>query len=402
MATLSILPILPAGGSSFLPDQKILKKQQLLMAAAGVMAPAQVEVEMEEIPATPDYEARKDHRKEVNGPNAQITQWDMIFYGTETPAQPEDVANPSQSNQFNLYGNDMAHNDVEYDSTGQWRNMQQQYPFPFQVGEVGMTRDHSNTAACLKWSDRKCLECNDSAYMFEDQCYDVCPVHTYPLDKFKAEEDEQDDEVTRGPVNPYSSSPTDHSLLMSNSLDDKQDPLQAEDRRRRTPLTQLVEVPSRVCAACDRSCLECYGALASQCSTCSPGSQLRKILNETFCYAYVVRSTGMASVVDISKMDDRDTQQYMTGTTVLLLVSVIFTLMGVAVAGGIVYHRRAMARSNELYSRVSLIPGDESDSDEDELFTAHFPARKSGVNIYHDEEPSKKIFGEEEISHLEP
>ncbi|XP_033167342.1 furin-like protease 1 isoform X1 [Drosophila mauritiana] len=326
---------------------------------------------------------------------AQITQWDMIFYGTETPAQPEDVANPSQSNQFNLYGNDMAHNDVEYDSTGQWRNMQQ-------VGEVGMTRDHSNTAACLKWSDRKCLECNDSAYMFEDQCYDICPVHTYPLDKFKAEEDEQDDEVTRGPVNPYSSSPTDHSSLMSNSLDDKQDPLQAEDRRRRTPLTQLVEVPSRVCAACDRSCLECYGALASQCSTCSPGSQLRKILNETFCYAYVVRSTGMASVVDISKMDDRDTQQYMTGTTVLLLVSVIFTLMGVAVAGGIVYHRRAMARSNELYSRVSLIPGDESDSGEDELFTAHFPARKSGVNIYHDEEPSKKIFGEEEISHLEP
>jgi len=69
MATLSILPILPAGGSSFLPDQKILKKQQLLMAAAGVMAPAQVEVEMEEVQATPDYEEPRDHRKEVNGPN---------------------------------------------------------------------------------------------------------------------------------------------------------------------------------------------------------------------------------------------------------------------------------------------------------------------------------------------
>lgn len=39
------------------------------MAAAGVMAPAQVEVEMEEVHATPDYEARKDQRKEVNGPN---------------------------------------------------------------------------------------------------------------------------------------------------------------------------------------------------------------------------------------------------------------------------------------------------------------------------------------------
>lgn len=59
---------------------------------------------------------------------AQITQWDMIFYGTETPAQPSDQANPSQANQFNLYGNDMAHNDIEYDSTGQWRNMQQVSP----------------------------------------------------------------------------------------------------------------------------------------------------------------------------------------------------------------------------------------------------------------------------------
>ncbi|XP_037714457.1 furin-like protease 1 isoform X2 [Drosophila subpulchrella] len=336
---------------------------------------------------------------------AQITQWDMIFYGTETPAQPEDVANPSQTNQFNLYGNDMAHNDIEYDSTGQWRNMQQ-------VGEVGMARDHSNTAACLKWSDRKCLECNDTAYMYEDLCYDVCPVHTYPIDKFEVDEEDLDDDVSRGPVNPYSSPTTDHPSVVSNSIDDKQDPLQAEDRRRRrrsrtfiteSPLTPLVETPARICAVCDRSCLACHGPLVSQCSTCSPGSQLRKISNETFCYAYVVRSTGLASVVEISEMGDRSTQQYMTGTTVLLLVSVVFTLMGVAVAGGIVYHRRAMARSNELYSRVSLMAGDESDSDnEDELFRAHFLGKKNDVIEYRDEAPSEKISEKEEISHLVP
>ncbi|XP_070072195.1 furin-like protease 1 isoform X2 [Drosophila takahashii] len=332
---------------------------------------------------------------------AQITQWDMIFYGTETPAQPEDVANPSQSNQFNLYGNDMAHNDIEYDSTGQWRNMQQ-------VGEVGMTRDHSNTAACLKWSDRKCLECNDTAYMYEDLCYDVCPLHTYPFDKLAADEEELDDDVSRAPVNPYSSPTTDHpSSVMSNSIDDSHDPLQAEDRRRRRRsltteggLTPLVETPARICAVCDRSCLACHGPLASQCSTCSPGSQLRKILNETFCYAYVVRSTGMASVVDISEIG---TQQYMAGTTVLLLVALVFTLMGVLVAGGIVYHRRAMAQNNELYSRVSLMAGDESDSDnEDELFRAHFLGKKRDVIEYRDEAPSEKISEKEEISHLVP
>uniref|UniRef100_A0A6P4EUX2 furin n=1 Tax=Drosophila rhopaloa TaxID=1041015 RepID=A0A6P4EUX2_DRORH len=396
MATLSILPILPAGGSSFLPDQKILKKQQLLMAAAGVMAPAQVEVEMEEIQATPDYGEARDQRKEDNGPNAQITQWDMIFYGTETPAQPEDLANPSQPNPFNLYGNDMAHNDLEYDSTGQWRNMQQ-------VGDVGMTRDHRNTAACLKWSDRKCLECNDSSYMFEDQCYDVCPVHTYPLDKLESDEEELDDDVSRGPLNPYSRPTTNHPSSMSNSLDGKQDPLQAEDRRRRrrsysagAPLTQLVETPTRICADCDRSCLACHGPLASQCSTCSPGSQLRKIQNDTFCYAYVVRSTGMATVEDISQVGERSTLHYFTATTVLLLVAVIITLMGAVIAAGIVYHRRATARSNEIYSRVSLMTGDESDSDnEDELFRAHFLGKKRDVIEYRDEAPSE----EKEISH---
>ncbi|SPP83991.1 blast:Furin-like protease 1%2C isoforms 1/1-X/2 [Drosophila guanche] len=144
----SFLPDLPAGGSSFLPDQKILKKQQLLMAAAGVMAP--VEVEVQDSSSSSSSTAQGTARKSSNGPNAQITQWDMIFYGTETPAQPEDQANVNQQNQFNLYGNDMAHNDIEYDVTGQWRNMQQ-------VGDVGMAQDRSNTAACLKWSDRKCL-----------------------------------------------------------------------------------------------------------------------------------------------------------------------------------------------------------------------------------------------------
>jgi len=244
--------------------------------------------------------------------------------------------------------------------------------------------------------------------MYEDLCYDVCPVHTYPIDKFEVDEEDLDDDVSRGPVNPYSSPTTDHPSVMSNSIDDKQDPLQAEDRRRRrsgsfTTLTPLVETPARICAVCDRSCLACHGPLVSQCSTCSAGSQLRKISNETFCYAYVVRSTGMASVVEMSEMGDSSTQQYMTGTTVLLLVSVVFTLMGVAVAGGIVYHRRAMARSNELYSRVSLMAGDESDSDnEDELFRAHFLGKKSDVIEYRDEAPSEKISEKEEISHLVP
>lgn len=71
MPSLPILPAMPAGGSSFLPDQKILKKQQLLMAAAGVMGPAaQVEIQMEDVEvenATPEREEPRGQRKD--GPN---------------------------------------------------------------------------------------------------------------------------------------------------------------------------------------------------------------------------------------------------------------------------------------------------------------------------------------------
>ncbi|KAH8383890.1 hypothetical protein KR009_011094 [Drosophila setifemur] len=402
MPSLPILPAMPAGGSSFLPDQKILKKQQLLMAAAGVMGPAQVELEMDmdhvAEQASPDREEpRGAQRKEGPGPNAQITQWDMIFYGTETPAQPEDQVNPSRANQFNLYGNEMANNDIEYDSSGQYRNMQQ-------VGEVGMTRDHSNTAACLKWSDRKCLECKDPSYMFEDLCYDVCPLHTYPFDKLAAEQEDMEDDVTSGPVNPYSPT-TDHPSSVSNSIDDKQDPLQAEDRRRRRSpsLIKLVETPSRICATCEKSCLACHGALPSQCSTCYPGSQLRKIQNETFCYAYVVRSTGMATLVDVSEMADpqHGAPSYINGTTALLLLGLVFSLVGVVVAGGIVYHRRETARSNEFYSRVALMGDDDSDSEnDDELFRAHFPGKSSKSSTSEEISVEAEEAEEEESIHL--
>ncbi|EDV93508.1 GH19349 [Drosophila grimshawi] len=149
-ALAALPPALPAGGSSFLPDQRILKKQQLLMAAAGVLAPLDDDVSAADEDADDDEEGGLQLAPSSYRKNAQITQWDMILYGTEVPAQPDDQPHENQQSQFNMYGNDLAHNDIEHDASGQWRNMQQ-------VGEVGMTQDRSNPAACLKWNDQKCL-----------------------------------------------------------------------------------------------------------------------------------------------------------------------------------------------------------------------------------------------------
>ncbi|XP_032289718.1 furin-like protease 1, isoforms 1/1-X/2 isoform X1 [Drosophila virilis] len=381
-------PILPAGGSSFLPDQRILKKQQLLMAAAGVLTPQNGDDDMSANDEEDDSEegilqlAPSSFGKS-SAANAQITQWDMILYGTEVPAQPKDQIHENQQSQFNVFGNDMAHNDIEHDASGQWRNMQQ-------VGEVGMTQDRSNAAACLKWSDQKCLDCREPSFFYMDLCYDECPQHTFA----QVNSDELDEEVTLSDIDAAVaiSTPDGNDLPSTGkSSINQDDPLQAAERRRRssdssTSTLLLTPRQSRICSSCDKSCLRCYGPNASQCSTCYPGNQLRKLLqtNETYCYAYVVRST----VVDVSNPANAQLAsdakiQYMNWSTALLVIAVVVSLVGMGVAGGIVYNRRAAKA--ELYTRVALIAEDDSDEEQEvEVFKAHlhYP---SDVLEYHDE-----------------
>lgn len=57
--------------------------------------------------------------------SAQITQWDLIFHGTETPAQPND---PFAFGIDGAVSNEMDQNTLDFDgqtASGQWRNMQQ-------------------------------------------------------------------------------------------------------------------------------------------------------------------------------------------------------------------------------------------------------------------------------------
>ncbi|KAH8358982.1 hypothetical protein KR093_003624, partial [Drosophila rubida] len=379
---------LPAGGSSFLPDQRILKKQQLLMAAAGVITPVDVfaDENIDNDDDTADGNANNDGDDggEDEEEEAQVELWDMILYGTETPAQPEDAPHPNQPSQFHSYGDgdELAHNDIEHDASGQWRNMQQ-------VGEAGVSQDRSNAAACLKWSDRKCLECRESSYFYEDLCYDECPLHTYAKFNYNILEESE----TEG-----DGATTEHSSIAdinNNGLVDKDDPLQAAERRRRrrsesTSDNTLSLTPrhNKVCANCDASCLRCYGPNNSQCSTCPPGSQLRKLpqTNETYCYAYVVRST----------VDGADEQaghnakmQFMQWSTALLMIGMIVSLVGVAVAGAMVYYRRAT--KEEVYTRVALMTEDDSDEDQNmDIYTAR-PHAPRDVIEYHDEVWPQKL-----------
>ncbi|XP_030376471.1 furin-like protease 1 isoform X1 [Scaptodrosophila lebanonensis] len=308
---------------------------------------------------------------------AQVTQWDMIFYGTDQPAQPDDQQHDNQKNNFS--GSDMLHNDIEFDASDQWRNMQQ------------VAEDRSNTAACLKWSDQKCLECNASTYYYLGLCYDQCPAHSYPSahadDSATAGASDNRTDQSIGEGRPEV--PTNELLEPENSLSEKSDSLLAEDRRRRRQSVLLAQ--RRICAACDKSCLRCTGPRVSECSSCYPGSQLRQLpgSNETFCYVYTVRSTG--SIVDVSNTSAAtgEGQSYRELAIVLLSIVAVVSLVGIGVAGKIVYQRRKeAARSNDLYTRVALIADDESDEcSDEEIFTARIVNGSfHDVLAYHDEQ----------------
>lgn len=90
---------------------------------------------------------------------AQITQWNLIFYGTETPAQPDDptrLGKPGFSD--SNFGGEIEHNSLEFESgvsSDQWRNMQQ-------IGEshVDVQRTASSdvtSLACLRYDRARCL-----------------------------------------------------------------------------------------------------------------------------------------------------------------------------------------------------------------------------------------------------
>uniref|UniRef100_A0A182NA15 furin n=1 Tax=Anopheles dirus TaxID=7168 RepID=A0A182NA15_9DIPT len=89
---------------------------------------------------------------------AQITQWDLIFYGTETPAQPNDPVRFGKPGYDSNFGGEMEHNALEFDSgvtSDQWRDMQQ-----IGEGHSEVQRTSSNdvtTVSCARFDAASCI-----------------------------------------------------------------------------------------------------------------------------------------------------------------------------------------------------------------------------------------------------
>ncbi|XP_058985493.1 furin-like protease 1 isoform X2 [Musca domestica] len=325
--------------SSFVPDQNILKKQQLLLAAAGVSGGTQ----------RPISGTLTSSQKKIF--NAQITQWDLIFYGTEEPAQPDDPV-PMATDKFNLVTAEAERNNFDYGSNSQWRDTPK-------LGESGMENHDRTNTSCLKATiNLQCLVCAPPTFFYRGRCYDMCPAHTY---------------IARGQL---------HVDMTYNNLRGQApdyEELQANDRKKRSRGAEVGETDDDghtlnsqtafICEPCDKSCFNCFGPLSSECKTCYSGSQLKRRLNtnESYCVNFSERSSGNAIA---SQRSDRDYRSLLF--LVFLVPSVIIILVVLLNKSEIRFNickcqRKAGIESSVdyRYDRVSLIADEEAQEELD-------------------------------------
>ncbi|XP_055850087.1 furin-like protease 1 [Episyrphus balteatus] len=255
--------------------------------------------------------------------NAQITQWDLIFYGTESPAQPDDPVQISPGQFGSSFGGDMEHNLLEYDpdtASGQWRNVQQ-------VGESLADIQHENdqtSSACMRITlDQRCIECKDPTYLFNGKCYTKCPEQTFAISEVL---------------------PTEHDALF-NDLDE----IQKHMKTRSTLDEALLDDGSlkNMCAICDKSCLHCSGPSPAQCTACFPESRLKTVNNlEGFCFVFAERSSGD------DKTESKSNWKYVPAVFLLFFIPPMVIVVIVAVS--MIVRKRFTSKKDYMYNRVAF------------------------------------------------
>lgn len=244
------------------------------------------------------------------------------------------------------------------------------------------------------------IECTTSTYYYNGHCYEQCPIHTYAI---------LNDSTTPNGTATIS----DNIISKTNISDD--DELQSIDRRREAvrlyadTSEPLEPIHLRRCDKCDNSCQRCYGPLNSQCSTCPPGSQLRKIprTNETFCYIFAERSSGnrLEDVFSakVETVDSVEHDKAMNPTSIVyltlimvptLLIILVIIFVSAARRNNLripIWRNHSTTRNvvtlpNVSYDRVALLTEGEEDGDEaddEEEQDIH-----GTVRVYQDEQAS--------------
>ncbi|XP_034833264.1 furin-like protease 1 isoform X2 [Maniola hyperantus] len=213
-----------------------------------------------------------------------LTQWELIFYGTETPAQEYDVS--PESNSLGTSGatswsenvpeapEEVRQNTIEDDLALVWHDSHA-------IREEGPAVEAGGYAAsgCITHGAQpphQCLECAKGMHLYDGRCYQLCPGGTYAIERSSRRRNLTFLETG------------DSSLVMKRQGDvAKPTAMEAFDME---PLANHSKTPL-FCLPCHYTCATCTGPQNSQCSSCLDDAQLYNSTDfepKYYCYPKAV------------------------------------------------------------------------------------------------------------------
>ncbi|KAG6441599.1 hypothetical protein O3G_MSEX001889 [Manduca sexta] len=223
-----------------------------------------------------------------------LTQWELIFYGTETPPQEVDA-----SPETNLVGpgpvveevpwtgvsepesmEDGRKNTIEDDLALVWHDSQTtREESPPAAGDVETGQYSSSAAGCVTRAPQlphTCLECAKGLHLYKGRCYNQCPDGTY------ASEISWDRSSRRRNLTYFSEGAVMKRQDVNATALEALDMEPVNDTK--TPLT---------CLPCHYTCATCVGPHDSQCTSCLDDAKLYNVTGtepKSYCYPNTVLS----------------------------------------------------------------------------------------------------------------
>ncbi|XP_031762997.2 furin-like protease 1 isoform X3 [Galleria mellonella] len=225
-------------------------------------------------------EVSNEGRYLVAGP---LTQWELIFYGTETPAQEYDASSETNSIGTNAGPPVTAwsrSNDIDDGIALVWHDSHSVSDENTPVPDAVSGQKHASSG-CASYSApplHRCLECAKGLHLYDGRCYKHCPAGTY------ASEVLTERSSRRRNLTYFFESSTGATVMKRQGTDaPKPSAFEALDME---PIVNLETSPS-VCLPCHYTCATCSGPHENQCTSCSEDAQIYNLTDvelKVYCY----------------------------------------------------------------------------------------------------------------------
>ncbi|XP_045501156.1 furin-like protease 1 isoform X2 [Colias croceus] len=207
-----------------------------------------------------------------------LTQWELIFYGTETPPQEYDASPESLSPAWGKPSagpdvpEEVRHNTIDDDLALVWHDS---HAIREESPSLEASGAHSGCSTRAPQPPHRCLECAKELHLYDGRCYTRCPDGTYASEILMERSSRRRNLTALEPP----------ALVKRQGDVTKPSALEALD------MEPANSSAPRICLPCHYTCATCVGPHNSQCSSCLDDAQLYNktdVEPKFYCYPNTV------------------------------------------------------------------------------------------------------------------